>query len=81
MFPDICSMTVKYQASIVPHDDMPNYYMSNEAISKDTNLSNNLTPDEYECFKTLLMKVVKMRNVKIEGNHTIEIIHKVDYRN
>ena len=81
MFQNICSAAVIYQANIIPSADMSNYFMSSEAISNDANLNDALTSDEYECFKTLLMKVVKMRNVKIEGSHTIEIIHKVDHRN
>ena len=76
MFQKICSTAVIYQANIIPSADM-----SDGVISNDNNLNEILTSDEYECFKTLLMKIVKNRYVQIEGNHIIEIIHKVDHRN
>ena len=70
MFTTICTKNVIYHANIARDD------MSNKTISTDTNLSDAMTP-EYESFKTLLMKIVKMKNFKIDGSNTIEIIHSI----
>ena len=71
MYTTICTKNVIYHANITCDD------MSNKTISNDTNLSDAMTPDEYESFKTLLIKIVKIKNFKIDRSNTIEIIHSV----
>ena len=38
-----------------------------------------LTGEKYVCFKDLLMEIVAKRDMNIDGNHTIDIIHSVDH--
>ena len=56
MFPKVCSKTVVFHAKIVPCD-MTSYYVADERVSFD-DLNNALTPEEYQSFRTLLMKIV-----------------------
>ena len=73
--PAICSKTVVFHATIVPCD-MTNYYVAKEITLFD-DLNNALTPEEYFSFTTLLMKIVSKKDMNIDGNHTIDIIHSV----
>ena len=73
------SETVIFSTNIIPIKDKSSYYMSSDNMTNTTSLDDELTSEEYECFKTLLMKVVKTKNINIRGNHTIKIIHRVDH--
>ena len=79
MFPKICSKTVVFHATIVPCN--ANYYVVDEYASLFDDLKNALTPEEYISFRTLLMKIVTKNDMNIDGNHTIDIIHRVDHQN
>ena len=79
MFPEICSKTVGFHAKIVPCN--ANYYVADERVSLLDDLKDVLTPEEYISFKTLLMKIVTKKDMNIDGNHTIDIIHSVDHQN
>ena len=72
------SETVIFSTNIIPIDDKSSYYMSSNNMTNTNILGDAFTSEQYECFKTLLMKVVKTENINIRGNHTIEIIHRVD---
>ena len=75
----ILSDTVICSTNIIPIKDKSSYYMSSDNMTNTDSLDHVLTSEEYECFKTLLMKVVKTQNINIRGNHTIKIIHRVDH--
>ena len=75
----INSETVIFSINIIPIDDKSSYYMSSDNMINTTSLDNALTSEQYECFKTLLMKVVTTQNINIRGNHTIKIIYRVDH--
>ena len=79
MFPEICSKTVVFYATIVPCDKT-NYYVANEITSFD-NLNDSLIREKYFIIRTLVMKIVTKNDMKIEGNHTIDIIESVDNQN
>ena len=79
MLPAICSKTVVFHARIEPCDKT-NYYVAKE-ITSFNNLDNALTSEEYFSFRTLVMKIVSKKDMNIDGNHTIHIIHSVDHQN
>ena len=79
MFPKVCNKTVVFHAKIVPCD-MTSYYVADERVSFE-DLNDALTPEEYQSFRTLLMKIVTKRDMNIDGDHTIDIIHSVDHQN
>ena len=79
MRPAICSKTVVFHAKIVPCD-MTSYYVADERTLR-TSLSDVLTREEYDCLENLLMKLVTKRDLNIDGNHTIDIIHSVEHQN
>ena len=78
MVPAICSKTVVFHAKVVPCD-MTSYYVADELVSFD-DLNDALTPEEYISFRTLLMKIVTKKDMNIDGDHTIDIIHSVDHQ-
>ena len=61
----------------IPNDSMPNDFMQNHARSSDTALNDTIIVIEYECLKTLEMKlVINQCVIKFES---IKIIYKIDY--
>ena len=78
MFPNVLTKTVVFHAKIVPCD-MTSYYVADERVSFD-DLDDALTPEEYQSFRTLLMKIVTKKGMNIDGDHPIDIIHRVDYQ-
>ena len=78
VLPEICSKMVVYHVTIVPCDETK-YHVKNKRISYDTQLSDALTPEEYVCFRDLLMNIVPKKERNIDGNHTIEVSHSVDH--
>ena len=79
MFLKVYTKTVVFNAKIVPCDKT-SYYVADERVSFD-NLDDALTPEEYQSFRTFLMKIVSKKSMSINGNHTIDIIHRVDCQN
>ena len=79
MLPKVCTKTVVFHAKIVPCD-MTNYYVAEELVSF-YDLDDALTPEEYQSFRTLLMKIITKKDMNIDGDHTIDIIHRVDHQN
>ena len=79
MFPKVCTKTVVFHAKIVPCN--ANYYVADERVSLFDDLKDTLTPEEYISFRTLLMKIVTKRDMNINGDNTIDIIHRVDHQN
>ena len=77
MLPEICSKISVYHATITPCN-MTNYYVSNDVKTND-DINDALTPEQYICFKTLLMKIITKNDVNITKNHAIEIIHNEDH--
>ena len=77
MFPKVCTKTGVFHAKIVPCDET-SYYVADECTSFD-DLDDALTPEEYKSFKDLLLNIVTKKNMSINGNHTIDIIHRVDH--
>ena len=79
MFPVICSKTVVFYAKILPGVNK-NYYVAKKITSFD-NLNDALTSEEYFIFRTFLMKIVSKKDINIDGNHTIDIIHRAYHQN
>ena len=69
---------VVYHATIIPCDGAK-YDVYDEHKSYETQLSDALTPEEYVCFRNLLMKIVTKRDRHIFEHHTIKISHNVEY--
>ena len=71
MLPEICSKIAVFHATIIPCN-LTDYYVSNDSKTYD-DINDALTPEEYICFKTLLMKIITKNDPNITKNHAIEI--------